>query len=312
MSDCPPTPPATQSLLERIAFIRPTHYGGFWDFTSSSSPTDTAYTNQPLAVHTDTTYLLDPCGLQMFHLISHTDGTGGESLFVDGYAAAAYLRDHHPVLYTFLCHQTILFHASGNTDVGELENTSISKRGSVVFVGGLPRATRYPPANVPAGLKGEFIEFIDRRRVPIQIRWNNDDRDAQTWPSLNSLVRWYTAAREWDKILKMKQFEIKVQLKPGQPIIFDNWRYLHGRTGFSGKRRVCGGYSKLSSPCPYYCLPSCFWCSAACPRKMKNRIRPQSLTSTMSHLAAERHSFVRIYSPPSGGNQNVFIHCSGT
>lgn len=28
-------------------------------------------------------------------------------------------------------------------------------------------------------------------------------------------------------------------------IVFDNWRVLHGRSAFTGTRRVCGGYSKL-------------------------------------------------------------------
>jgi trimethyllysine dioxygenase len=26
--------------------------------------------------------------------------------------------------------------------------------------------------------------------------------------------------------------------------VFDNWRALHGRSSFTGKRRMCGGYSK--------------------------------------------------------------------
>lgn len=178
----------------------------------------------------------------MFHLLSHTDGTGGESLFVDGYAGAAYLRDHHPLAYAFLHRHKIVSHASGDVEVGELENTAVSSMGYATFAGGLKRRSRYDQVAL-----GRNLEFIDRRIVPTLIRWNNDDRDAQTWRSLNALERYYRAAREWDKILKMKQFEIKVQLKPGQPIIFDNWRYLHGRTGFSGKRRVCGGYSKSSS-----------------------------------------------------------------
>ena len=33
-----------------------------------------------------------------------------------------------------------------------------------------------------------------------------------------------------------------VPLKPGRPVIFDNWRVLHGRKAFEGRRRVCGGY----------------------------------------------------------------------
>jgi len=53
---------------------------------------------------------------------------------------------------------------------------------------------------------------------------------------------WYAAAGKWTEILRSPEFEIRVQLVPGKPIIFDNWRMLHGRTAFTGKRRVCGGY----------------------------------------------------------------------
>ena len=27
-------------------------------------------------------------------------------------------------------------------------------------------------------------------------------------------------------------------------LVFDNWRILHGRSSFTGNRRMCGGYSK--------------------------------------------------------------------
>lgn len=243
MTNCPSTPSATQALLERIAFIQHTHYGGFWDFTSSSTPTDTAYTNQPLAVHTDTTYLTTSCGLQMFHLLSHAEGSGGESTFVDGFAAAAYLRDSKPNLFAILARQNILYHASGNIQVGELDNGATTSNGAPVLRGAKSRNFKI----YDRGFFRRKGEVFDSRQVPLQIRWNNDDRDAQTWRSLNSIERWYDAAGEWTKVLKMKQFEIKVQLRPGQPIIFDNWRYLHGRTGFSGKRRICGGYSRSCS-----------------------------------------------------------------
>lgn len=31
-------------------------------------------------------------------------------------------------------------------------------------------------------------------------------------------------------------------------LVFDNWRVMHGRSAFTGKRRMCGGYSELSGP----------------------------------------------------------------
>jgi trimethyllysine dioxygenase len=29
---------------------------------------------------------------------------------------------------------------------------------------------------------------------------------------------------------------------PGEAMLFDNWRVLHGRTAYTGHRHLCGGY----------------------------------------------------------------------
>ena len=68
VDNVPPTPEATKDLIERLAFIMPSHYGGFWDFTSDLSHSDTAYTPLPLPAHTDTTYYSQSAGLQLFVL----------------------------------------------------------------------------------------------------------------------------------------------------------------------------------------------------------------------------------------------------
>jgi len=50
-----------------------------------------------------------------------------------------------------------------------------------------------------------------------------------------------TGARKWSRILKQREYW--EQLQPGRPLLFDNWRVLHGRSSFTGNRRMCGGYS---------------------------------------------------------------------
>jgi trimethyllysine dioxygenase len=50
-----------------------------------------------LPAHTDTTYFSEPVGLQFFHLLEHR-GTGGKSLYVDGFNAALKLQNDQ-VLY---------------------------------------------------------------------------------------------------------------------------------------------------------------------------------------------------------------------
>jgi trimethyllysine dioxygenase len=228
---CPVSPEATKVLLERIAFIRETHYGGFYDFTSDLTLKDTAYTSLALGAHTDTTYFTDPAGLQMFHLLSHTEGEGGASLLVDGFHAAKKLKDEDPDAFEALSDISIPCHASGNEGV----IITPAKNFPVLNFG-----TSYP------WLIGRGVRSNRARADLIQVRWNNDDR-AVLDMSIKHTVRWYDAARKFDKILKSDEMQYWAQLEPGRPLIFDNWRVLHGRSSFTGKRRICGGYSKLDS-----------------------------------------------------------------
>ncbi|KAG6902268.1 hypothetical protein C0995_002419 [Termitomyces sp. Mi166 len=211
----PTTPEATQKLVERIGFIRQTHYGGFWDFTADLAMGDLAYTNVPLAAHTDTTYFTDPCGLQLFHLLSHTDGSGGASLLVDGFYAASILKDVHPEAYEVLSKVHITSHAAGEPSVTYRPN---------------------PPTGYPVlghdPVTGELI----------QVRWNNDDRSVMNQLDPHLVDAWYSAIRAWNKCLTSPDSEFWIQLQPGTAVVFDNHRVLHGRSAFTGKRRMCGAY----------------------------------------------------------------------
>ncbi|KAJ9483536.1 hypothetical protein VN97_g9859 [Penicillium thymicola] len=211
VDDVPVNPEATQFLIERIAFIRNTHYGGFWDFTADLTFKDTAYTNEFLGAHTDNTYFTDPARLQLFHLLSHTEGSGGENLLIDGFAAAAQLRLEKPECYAQLVNHRHPWHASGN------EDTCIQ-----------------PSAMVPV-----FSMHPDLNKM-YQIRWNNYDRAPKTNWSASEQTIWYHAARHYNEILQSR--EMWTKLKPGSALMFDNWRMLHGRSQFTGKRRMCGGY----------------------------------------------------------------------
>ena len=225
ISEMPPTPEATQQVLERISFIRPTQYGSFWDFTSEAEPVDTAYTNLSLSLHTDTTYFTDPAGLQLFHCLQPATQGGGQSTFADGFAAAQHLYKVNPDYYNILSSVRVASHASGSSDTyGTFMNNAPHAGGFPVFTHSAPHI-RPNPKNLT------------------QIRWNNDDRHSSTqWPSHERMIVWYRAARVWQEILASKEFQWDVHLQPGTPIIFDNWRILHGRRAFEGQRRVCGGY----------------------------------------------------------------------
>lgn len=75
----------------------------------------------------------------------------------------------------------------------------------------------------------------------LRVRWNSSDRAGIELP-IDEVESWYDAARKFDALLKTKRNEYWEQLVPGRVLVFDNWRVLHGRSAFTGKRRICGGY----------------------------------------------------------------------
>lgn len=233
----PPSPEATVELLAALGPIRHTHYGGFWDFTSEANPIDTAYTNLSLPLHTDNTYFNDPAGLQLFHLLSHgpssttpqpgdfTPTLGGESTFADGFAAADALYRTSPSSYHILSTTPIVFAAEGSP-AGPFRNNLLHVHGAPVLNHADPsRSKSFSPSTLT------------------QVRWNNCDRSPlTTFTSHSAMISWYQAAKLWAEILESGDFQVDVKLEPGEPVVFDNWRVLHGRRAFEGKRRMCGAY----------------------------------------------------------------------
>lgn len=131
---------------------------------ANTTSTDTAYTTLALEAHTDTTYFSEPAGLQLFHLLSHTSGSGGASLLVDGFAAAFELYMTDKRSYEILSTVGVYSHASGNEDVSVQPYTSF-------------------PVLVHDPYHGHLV----------QVRWNNADRAGIELP-LGEVDVWYEAA----------------------------------------------------------------------------------------------------------------------
>ncbi|PNS19425.1 Trimethyllysine dioxygenase [Sphaceloma murrayae] len=201
----PNTPEASEAILKEIGPIRETHFGGFHVVTSDLM-------SKALEPHTDTTYFSDGAGLQMLHLLSHEHGRGGESLFIDGFNCARQLYQEAPELYQVLATYGIYAHATGNEGVNMQPCDSIP-------------VLRHDHSNTEL----------------LQVRWNNADRAGVAAP-MDKMDMWYDAASKYQELLDRKENQYWFQLKPGTPMLFDNWRLLHGRSEFTGLRRVCGAY----------------------------------------------------------------------
>ena len=193
VDSCPVEPQATEALINRLAYVRHTHYGGFYDFTSDLALKDTAYTTEALDVHTDTTYFTDPAGLQMLHLLSHTGGEGGQSVLVDGFEAARRLKTQDAEALDVLKSVKIPWHASGN------EGISISPT-----AGNFPVIQEISPASL-----GEQHSLL-------QVRWNNSDRGSMV--PFEGVERWYQAASKFQHTLQSPGLQYRFQLQPGKPL----------------------------------------------------------------------------------------------
>jgi trimethyllysine dioxygenase len=63
---------------------------------------DRAYTQLALGAHTDTAYLKNSAGLELFHVIRKPADGGGKSLLVDGFYCANKLKQLEPNDFEFL------------------------------------------------------------------------------------------------------------------------------------------------------------------------------------------------------------------
>ncbi|HEX6958636.1 MAG TPA: trimethyllysine dioxygenase [Ferrovibrio sp.] len=204
-----PTPEATEAVARRIAYIRETIFGGFWDFTANMEHKDTAYTSLALGLHTDGTYSFDAPGYQMFHCLAF-DGTGGESLLVDGFRVAEDLRAAAPDLYRVL------------TEI-DVPGQYIDQARGIHLVARLP------------------ILRLDRSGRLVQIRYNNHDR-APFLLDADRMAAFYRGLAAFNERLNDPAYQLRKRLEPGEMLIFDNWRALHGRAAYQGFRRLAGAY----------------------------------------------------------------------
>lgn len=203
----PATAEATEALIRRVGYVRETIFGGFWEFTADLEKADMAYTNLYLPAHTDGTYCHDAPGLQMLHCL-YFDGDGGDSTLVDGFKIAEILRKTEPRLFDVL--------------------STVAIPGQYIGDGSHLMSARP-------------VFRHDHRGTLVQVSYNNSDRAPFLLPA-DEMQELYTALRAFDRLANSEPMQWRHVLRPGEAMIFDNWRVLHGRHAYSGKRTLCGAY----------------------------------------------------------------------
>lgn len=203
----PADTPSTEALLRRIGYVRETIFGGMWEFTADLTKADTAYTNLELRPHTDGTYSHDAPGVQLLHCLFF-DGTGGESTMVDAFAIAERMRTESPEHFATL--------------------STVAVPGQYIGDGSHLMSARP-------------VFRHDHTGALVQVSFNNYDRAPFLLPE-HEMVAFYEALRAFELLANDPAMQWRHVLAPGEAMLFDNWRVLHGRFAYTGVRRMCGGY----------------------------------------------------------------------
>ncbi|XP_031570571.1 trimethyllysine dioxygenase, mitochondrial-like [Actinia tenebrosa] len=207
--------PTDVSSIEKLSnalagFVRETNYGRLWEFSNEvMDHADTAYTAQHLEAHTDNTYFTDPAGLQLLHCTFH-DGKGGESLLVDGFHAAEVLKQTNLEAFEFLSSHEIPFH--------------------------------FKDDKIQFKANGHVIELDPFTNEVARIRFNMYDRDILNCLPAEDVTKFYGAFKAFASVIRNPENEYWFKLTPGKCLVMGNWRVMHGRSGFTGLRKMQGCY----------------------------------------------------------------------
>jgi trimethyllysine dioxygenase len=208
VTETPVSPEVTKELMERMAYIRNSIFGGFsvWD-NKLESPDDTAFTSLSIEPHTDGTYVHDAPGLQTLHCIKK-DSIGGENQLIDGLAIAEKMRNEYPDAFNILCNVTI--------------------------PGRYIKPDTYLEAHRP-------LFRINNKGEVVQVSFNNHDR-APFRLENEQMSLFYDAYKIFHNLANDSSRQYEFFLDPGTVLTFDNWRLLHARSALTGYRQLCGGY----------------------------------------------------------------------
>ena len=203
------------NFANSIGSVRRTNFGEFFNVRSKPNPNDLAYTSLPLAPHTDNPYRNPvPC-IQILHCIEN-NVQGGLSTLVDGFTVTEKLKKDFPKYYKILSEVKVRFQFVDQSVVLEdwAEMIRVDENGEFKQVRFSPRL--------------DFVPLLD----------------------LDKLELYYNARKKISELYNSDKYRIQFKLSPGDLLMMDNYRLLHGRTAYDsneGDRFLQGCYIDYDS-----------------------------------------------------------------
>jgi gamma-butyrobetaine dioxygenase len=212
----PESETAVENLTGRIGPIRDSFYGRTWDVKSVPQAKNVAYTDQNLGLHMDLLYMKNPPGFQFLHCLKNSC-EGGESIFVDSFNAARQVSD---ATFAQLCNNMLSYDYRNAGEHYFHEHP--------VFEVGLASKPGYRPSL-------SCINYSPPFQASTHFAQRQQGRYTKT---LSALRRFAERVEHPTNLLEYK-------LQPGECVIFNNRRILHGRRQFEateGERWLKGAY----------------------------------------------------------------------
>ncbi|KAJ6627774.1 Trimethyllysine dioxygenase, mitochondrial, partial [Pseudolycoriella hygida] len=205
----PPNMLTTELAIKRLFNVHKTFFGEMWAFNDNKAHNDNAYTREFLAAHTDNMYFNDAAGVQALHCLTHT-GEGGETLLVDGFNVLNDIKTNHDDVFRRLCKTNI-------------ESEYIEDGRHHTYM-------------------APIVKLNSLTQQPEQIRYNAYDRAPMLSIPMSEMTTFYSDMQIFAKKIQSPENEWWFKLHPGTIVFFDNWRILHGRSSYTGNRKMGGGY----------------------------------------------------------------------
>ncbi|MGF1529569.1 MAG: TauD/TfdA family dioxygenase [Candidatus Competibacterales bacterium] len=221
IGDTTPEPQTILELARRFGNVRETNFGQLFEVYSRADGNDLAYRAVALGPHTDNPYREPVPGIQLLHCLVN-QAEGGLSTLADGLAAAQALAAEDPAGFELLAETPVRFRFI-DRDQYLLEWRPLIQRdvtGQVVGIHYSPRLDALPR-----------LASRDQRQ------------------------HFHRARQRLGQLLTDPTFELCFKLDPGELLMFDNVRLLHGRTAFdprTGHRHLQGCYIDRDGPRSLY------------------------------------------------------------
>ncbi|KAJ0307445.1 hypothetical protein COL516b_004059 [Colletotrichum fioriniae] len=214
LTNVPQTETAVADIALKFGAVKETFYGHTWDVISKPDAENVAYTSSYLGLHSDMLYLESPPRIQLLHCLENSC-SGGESIFSDALHAATWLERFQPESYSALTKYPVPYHYAKN--------------------GFFYRQVR----TVIAGKNWEDREVWWSPPFQAPLPGTPDKSSSEGWQA------WIKGARMFQETLEQEDNMYQHRLQPGECVLFDNRRVLHGRRAFdtaSGRRWLKGTY----------------------------------------------------------------------